>query len=732
MSLQQINLTKRSGASEAYQVAKVKAIIGHATKGLNVNPLALESKFNETIYDGMPTSAVSDNLTHHARTMCSPEEPEWTIAAGRLETFSMWAETGAYDVPFTGYLSAQKFKGRYTHPAIFDAYSPADQAELGALINRERDTDHSYGSVLTAKKKYLLKGECIQQMHMVNAMIIASVEKDYRKRMDLVAETYEALSLRKISLATPWLSNLRSNGNISSCFIIQVGDDLDSIYRNVHNAARISKNGGGVGVDFSLIRGAGAEINGRAGASGGVVGWIKLFNDTAVAVDQGGKRAGAITCSLPSWHNDIGAFLELQNETGDLRKRAFDIFPQMTCSDEFMRRCEAKETWHTFEPHEVHKVMGFRLTGVFGDEFTERYLQCESAYRQGKLKIVTEYPNARDLLKKAMHMHFENGLPYLPFIDTINETNPNQHDGSISCVNLCVESYSNLEADKLGHTCNLASVVAGRMKSRKEIVKTARLLTRILDNGIELTKTPIQISKDHNDRYRTIGVGIQGLHDYLALNYSSYNNTKMITELAELIEYGCVMESIELAKERGAYPAFKGSEWDNGRQIARFKKHSVADLDWDEVQTLLNLYGIRNSQLTSPAPNTSTSIFMDAAAGVQPVYAPFFMEDNTTGIFPVVAMHLRDNPICYSRTYPKMDQLVLVEAVAALQKFVDTGISAEYILDRNVPTNNAKKLFDIIMHAWRTKTKAVYYIRSIKPGETWNGKAEEACAGCAG
>lgn len=204
----------------------------------------------------------------------------------------------------------------------------------------------------------------------------------------------------------------------------------------------------------------------------------------------------------------------------------------------------------------------------------------------------------------------------------------------------------------------------------------------------------------------------------------------MITELHEVIEYGCVMESIELAKERGAYPAFEGSEWHNGNMIARFKSNSVAGVDWDAAQAGIDQYGIFNSQMTSPAPNTSTSIFMDAAAGEQPVYAPFFMEDNTTGTFPVVAMHMKLNPICYSRTYPKIDQIVLVEAIAAAQLFVDTGISAEYILDRNDPANDAKKLFEIIMHAWRMKTKAVYYIRSIKPGQSWNGKPEEVCAGC--
>ena len=726
-----LNVTKRDGSEEVYQVEKIKAVIHNAAKGLDVNALELESKVDETLYDGIPTSVIHQNVVHHARTMCTPDNPDATVLAGRLETMIRWAETQAYKTTFSEYLHRQINKGIYSHPALTEAYSENDWDELGTEIIQDRDMDHSYGSVLTANKKYLLKGECIQQMHMANAMIIASVELP-ENRVDFAKKVYTALSTRKISLATPWLSNLRSNGNISSCFIIQMDDDLDSIFRNIWNIARISKNGGGVGVDMSRIRCKGAAIRGRPDSSGGVVGWIKIINDTAVAVDQGGKRAGAVTVSLPVWHNDLTDFLELQIENGDLRKRAFDVFPQVGACDPFMQACDDRTPWYTFCPHEVKNTLGFELTDVYGEEFASRYAQAVDAYHCGQLKCVTVFDNAREILKKMMHVHFENGLPYIAFLDTINEHNPNKHEGSIPCVNLCVESFSVVKADTFAHTCNLASVVAGRMGSESEIIYTARLLTRILDNGIALTKAPIDISKAHNDRFRTIGVGIQGLHDYIARNFLSYNNTREITKLAELIEYGCVIESTQLAKERGAYPAFQGSEWDNGNKVKFFKANSVTDLDWDEAQRNMNIYGIRNSQMTSPAPNTSTSIFMDAAAGAQPVYAPFFMEDNTTGQFPVVAMHLKDNPICYSRTYPKLDQLVLVEAIAALQLFVDTGISAEYIFDRNNPNINAKTLYDVIMHAWKMKTKAVYYIRSIKPGETWNGKADEACAGCAG
>ena len=725
----QLTVTKRTGATEVYQVEKIKNVIKFAVEGLDVNALELESKFDETLYDGIPTDTIHKNLVHHARTLCTADSSDWTFVAGRLQTMLGWAETGAYDLPYEDFIEQMIERGTYKHPAL-EKYTREQRAKLGKLIDKSRDLDHSYGSVITAQAKYLMRGECIQQKHMTNAMIIASVE-DEDVRLDVAADIYEAMSLRKISLATPWLSNLRANGNISSCFALQMDDSLESIFDNVKNIARISKSGGGVGVDISRIRSKGAEINGRPNSSGGVVRWIKIINDTAVAVDQGGTRAGAVTVHLPAWHRDIDAFLDLQTENGDLRERAFDIFPQMGCHDEFMKRVRDNEEWWTFCPHEVKTVMGFDLADVYGDEFTRRYKQCVAAYVDGKLQQVDHYPEARSIMKRAMVQHFESGLPYLPFLDTINERNPNKHRGTIPCVNLCVESYSNFSADEYAHTCNLASIVAGRMTSDQDIIRHARLLTRILDNGIALTTSPISISEKHNNLYRTVGVGIQGLHDYLALNYLSFNNTKEITKLAELIEYGCVLESIALAEQRGEYPAFKGSEWDNGNQIAFFKRHSVANVDWDELGRQMSIHGIRNSQLTSPAPNTSTSIYMDAAAGVQPVYAPFLMEDNSTGKFPVVAMHLKHNPLCYARTYPIMDHRDLVAAVAALQLFVDTGISAEYIFDRNKPDFTAKTLFDVIIRAWEKKTKAVYYIRSIKPGEKLE-KAEEACVGCAG
>ena len=725
-----IVVKKRDGSLESYSVQKLKDMISWACSDLDVNPLALESKIEQFVKDEITTVEIHDNLIHYAKTLCLPTQPDWTKVAGRLQTMKRWKDTLAYDICFSDFLHEKVRNGEWD-ARFFKGYSEPDIEELGNYIVQERDLEHSYASVITAEQKYLQEGECVQQLFMANAMIIASVEAE-QDRVAFAKEVYDALSLRKISLATPWLSNLRSGGNISSCFIIAVDDNIDSIFDNVKNAAKISKMGGGLGIDLSRIRAAGSTVSGRTNASKGVVSWIKIFNDTAVAVDQGGKRSGAFTVALPVWHSDVEAFLDMQTETGDLRKKAYDVFPQLIAHDVFFETVEVNGVWYTFCPYEVEQVAGYKLWEMYGNEFKEAYFQCVKLADQGKLKVVNKL-DAKKFIKHVMQVQFETGLPYIAFKDAINEVNPNKHIGYIPCTNLCTESYSNVLPDEEGHTCNLASLVCGRMDSYDDFVHYAGLATHILDNGIELTQSPVDISAYHNNKYRTIGVGLQGYHDWLAKHYNSYLDTEEAGKIAELVEYGCVKESVRLAKVRGAYPVFKGSMWDTGERTALFAQKGK--LDWSALQEQINLYGIRNSQLTSPAPNTSTSIFMDAAAGVMPVYSGFFIEDNKSGVMPVASMYLKDNPLGYARNFGSYDQTLLARNVANMQWFVDTGISAEYLFDQNKESFKAKDLYDLIMTAWKQRTKAIYYIRTIKLGQTMGdylGVKEEGCVACAG
>lgn len=723
-----MKVTKRNGQTEAFQIEKIKQVIQQACEDLDVNPLALESKFDEFLFDGISTKQLQANLIEHAKTMCTPQEPDWTFVAGRLETMNRWADTRSYDIGFEQFFKEQKELGFWTHPK-FESYSPEEVKELGDYIVKERDLEHSYSSVLTAKSKYLMTNECIQHMFMGNAMIIAACEAEENK-MDFAKLVYDVLSERKISLATPWLSNLRCNGNISSCFIISVNDDLNSIYDNLKKAAQISKNGGGLGVDLARMRARGSKLMGNEGASGGMIGWAKLFNDTAIFVNQGGKRAGAFTVSLPVWHADIADYLDIQTEAGDQRKKAYDIKTQVGFPDYFMEtKNDESSSWYTFCPHEVKEALGIELYDLFGDDFKAGYMAAVNAYQQGKLKVVRTF-NAKELFKKVMRVQFETGMPYIAFTCEINRHNPNKHVGNIPCTNLCTESYSVVIPDELDHTCNLASVVMGRV-AVDDIEKYSAIATRILSNGLILTTSPTESSKKHNDLLATIGVGMQGYADLVARENKIYLDEKFAAEVSERMEWGCVEESIKLAKERGAYKAFKGSEWDNGNKIKHLSKNSVLGKDWISKQKEIDQYGIHNSQLTSPAPNTSTSIFMDAAAGIMPVYSAFFYEDNKDGLVPVTSMYLKENPLSYARDVTKFKPWELTKIVGKMQLFIDTGISAEYMMDKNQQGFSAKWLWDTIENAWLNKNKAVYYIRTIKKGEKLVID-NDVCVGCAG
>ena len=723
-----INVVKKNGTFEEFNIGKIKNAIQLACEGLDVSPLALESKFDQFIFDGITTQSIHENLIEHAKQLCSASQSDWVYVAGRLATMLHWSNTRSYDTTFINFFNKQIEYGVWKHQG-FKVWSKKEIVELGEHIVKDRDLAHSFASVVTAKTKYLLPNECIQHMFMGNAMIIASVELP-EHRLQFAKEVYDALSERKISLATPWLSGLRNGGNISSCFIIEPNDSLDSIYKALWDAAKISKAGGGLGVSLGRLRAAGSDLMGIADRAGGIVGWTKLFNDTAVTVNQAGKRKGAFTLAVPIWHKDVGDFLDVQTEAGDQRKKSYDIKPQIVIQDLFMKlKDNAKNKWHTFCPHEVKTKLGISLNDVFGDDFVTAYDECVEAYKQGVLKVVTIH-KAKELFIRIMKNQFETGMPYLTFSDTLNEGNPNPHVGNIPCFNLCTESSSVVIPDHLAHTCNLASLVVGRIP-KSEIPKYAGLAARILDNGISLTNPPIELSKAHNDLLRTVGIGIQGYHDYVAINGLSYTDTNAATELAEIIQFGAVTASVELAVQRGAYPAFKGSRWEDGSIIDRYIENSVADLDWENLKIAVQKYGIRNSQLTSPAPNTSTSIFMDAAAGVMPVYSAFFYEDNGDGVLPVGSMHLKENPLSYMRNITAYKPWELTKMVGGMQKFVDTGISAEYIMDKNQEDLTAKWLWDTIQAAWKNKTKAVYYIRTVKKGESL-AKEGEDCAACAG
>ena len=726
-----MKVIKRNGKAEEYNCKKIKKAINFACDGLSVNPLKLEAKFDESLFDGVTTKAIQDNLILHAKNLSTPTDDEWLLVSGRLATMDRWGIVGCYDKPFINYFEEQRNNGEWSHDN-FDIYTKEEVELIGTFVVKERDLQHTIASVETAESKYLAKNECIQMLFIGNAMLYASVEKTSQARLLRVKEFYEELSNLDWSLASPQLMNLRKGLNNASCFILAPDDDLNSIFDAFKDAAQISKNGGGLGWYLGFIRAKGSSLMGTDGGSGGVLPQVKVLNDTLVYINQAGKRKGAGTVALPIWHNDIMDFFDIQTEVGDPRSKSFDIQPQVCFMDLFMQKLEdnPQQEWITVCPHEVKEKLGIVLPNMYNEDFVEAYSEIEKAVENGVLKVFTKY-KVIDLWRKYLQVFFEKGRPYAGFMCKVNRDNPNKHDGFIYCLNLCVESFSNTKPDVYHHTCSLASLVVGRI-AVNELSNKASSLTRLLNNGMMITKAPVVESENHLRDYRTIGVGIQGLADILAREWKSYEDLDFITEVCERIQYGCVRESIQMAKEYSPYPKFKGSRWDVGDIFDEYHKNSVCpDLDWLEQKQLCKQYGIYNSQLTSPAPNTSTSLFMMASAGFMPHYAEYFYEDNKDGKTPVSSMYGKDNPIFYANSVGYFKQHELTKAVGAGQKFVDTGISAEYVLDRNIHEVTAKDVSMLVKEAWKNGTKAVYYLRTIKVGEQLV-KTDELCSSCSG
>ena len=726
-----MKVIKRNGKAEEYNCKKIKKAINFACDGLSVNPLKLEAKFDESLFDGVTTKAIQDNLILHAKNLSTPTDDEWLLVSGRLATMDRWGIVGCYDKPFINYFEEQRNNGEWSHDN-FDIYTKEEVELIETFVVKERDLQHTIASVETAESKYLAKNECIQMLFIGNAMLYASVEKTSQARLLRVKEFYEELSNLDWSLASPQLMNLRKGLNNASCFILAPDDDLNSIFDAFKDAAQISKNGGGLGWYLGFIRAKGSSLMGTDGGSGGVLPQVKVLNDTLVYINQAGKRKGAGTVALPIWHNDIMDFFDIQTEVGDPRSKSFDIQPQVCFIDLFMQKLEdnPQQEWITVCPHEVKERLGIVLPNMYNEDFVNAYNEIEKAVEDGTLKVFTKY-KVIDLWRKYLQVFFEKGRPYAGFMCKVNRDNPNKHDGFIYCLNLCVESFSNTKPDVYHHTCSLASLVVGRI-AVNELSNKASSLTRLLNNGMMITKAPVVESENHLRDYRTIGVGIQGLADILAREWKSYEDLDFITEVCERIQYGCVRESIQMAKEYSPYPKFKGSRWDVGDIFDEYHKNSVCpDLDWLEQKQLCKQYGIYNSQLTSPAPNTSTSLFMMASAGFMPHYAEYFYEDNKDGKTPVSSMYGKDNPIFYANSVGYFKQHELTKAVGAGQKFVDTGISAEYVLDRNIHEVTAKDVSMLVKEAWKNSTKAVYYLRTIKVGEQLV-KTDELCSSCSG
>ena len=736
-----ILVMRRDGSPTNLDITKIRAVVEWACTGQNINSITLEAGLTTRLRNGVTTRDIQDNLIDCALGMCSPDEPAWRYVAGRLHIWSLWKDTQvSRGFGYGEYSAAVEFQvaaKRYDRQIL--QYSTQELAEAGTWINPDWDRDYDYAGAVLLTKRYLLTNELPQEAYLTCALLLASKEQP-EVRLTVARAFYEAIAQRKISLATPILANLRiPNGSLSSCFIIGMDDNLESIFAEITNAARISKNGGGVGVNVSRIRATGSWVMGKENASGGVIPWIKLLNDTAIAVNQGGRRAGAVTIGLDIWHLDVPEFLEMQAENGDRRRKAYDVFPQLVIVDEFMRRVEAKEQWTLVDPYEVKEQLGIELAQEWGDDFEAAYQTIEAELGK-KIKLYKQV-DARELFKHIMRSQVETGMPYLAFKDTINRANPNKHEGYIPGVNLCCESFSNVKPGLEAHCCNLVSLNLANLE-QAEIADAAKLAVRILDNTIEITQPPFKDSKTHNDKYRTIGVGCMGLADWLAKRHLSYQSLAEISHLFEEVAYWCTSASMELAKERGAYAAFPGSEWSKGKLLGSKSLSEILPLTnarerWQQLAQDVQTYGIRNSHITAIAPNTSSSLVQGCTASILPTYSKFFYDKWAKGTVPIAPPFIEDC-FWFYRENKSLDQKIVVKAVAVMQQWIDTGISMEllfnlnqgiYFSDEPQRAVKAKDIFETLVLAWKEGCKAVYYVRTVQKDDF--KESSEGCVACA-
>ncbi len=742
----------RAGIKENLDITKIREKLLRACDNLEVNMVELESYVDSIYQDDITTKKIQESLINQAVSMTSFEESDWTYVAGRL--LMMETEREVFHKRGFSYGRFYETIKLLTENNIYDKrlmeYSKDEIDELEKVIDISRDMIYDYAGANMFVNRYLIKFmgniyELPQEVFMCIAMLLAINEKD---RVLVAKRFYDALSLKKISLATPILANLRiPKGNLSSCFITAVDDNIESIFYNIDTIAKISKNGGGVGVNVSRIRAKNSMVNGYYNASGGVVPWIKIVNDTAVAVNQQGRRAGAVTVALDSWHLDIETFLELQTENGDQRGKAYDIYPQVILSDLFMKRVEQNLEWTLIDPYEIRKKYGVELCELYADEFEKIYLEIEKDSSLELKKIV----KARELFKNIMKVQIETGMPYIFFKDRANLMNHNKHKGMIGNGNLCMESFSNFapsinfgeeNIDGVGtrkvnlgevHTCNLVSINLAEVL-REDLENVVDTAVRILDNTIDLTKTPIKESDKHNLLYRTIGVGSMGLADYVAREYMIYDEViDEIDELFEEIALYSIKSSALLAKERGHYPMFKGSLWDKGLFFNKEKSwyiNSSKFVDkWKTVFELVEKYGMRNGELTAVAPNTSTSLLMGACASVNPAFSRFFIEKNQKGAVPRVVKYLKDRSWFYPE-FKNVDPKTYVKIMSRIGKWTTQGVSMELIFDLN-KNIKAKDIYDTLMTAWKEGCKSIYYIRTIQKNTNIMNEKEE-CESCSG
>lgn len=732
--------------------------ITHVLKGIQAdfpeneyNLAALAEKFSGFCKPEMSSGERLEALIKAAVELTTQDAPSWEFIAARLLAHQLKAKLerqaeaagigSFYDK--LRYLTEEGLYGSY----ILNTYSQEEIEEAAGFMQPERDKLLNYSGLDLLAKRYLIRThshepvESVQEMYLGIALHLAMPEKN--DRLQWVRKFYDLLSKLEVTMATPTLANARKPYHqLSSCFIDTVPDSLEGIYRSIDNFAMVSKFGGGMGLYFGKVRAAGGDIRGFKGVAGGVIRWMKLVNDTAVAVDQLGMRQGAVAVYLDVWHKDLPEFLQLRTNNGDDRMKAHDIFPAVCYPDLFwkMAKEDLNQTWHLFCPNEILKIKGYCLEDYYGKEWEKRYLDCVKDARISKRTI-----SIKDIVRLTLRSAVETGTPFMFNRDTVNRANPNNHRGIIYCSNLCTEIAQNMSPIETVSTeirseegdtivvntvrpgdfvvCNLASLSLGHLplEDKAQMKEKVATVVRALDNVIDLNFYPLPYAKITNHRYRSIGLGVSGYHHALAIRgiaWESEEHLRFADRVFENINYAAIEASAELAKEKGSYAYFEGSDWQTG---AYFSKRGYVSQAWNELAVKVAACGMRNAYLLAIAPTSSTGIIAGTTAGIDPVMKRFFLEEKKGAMLPRVAPALSDKTFWMYKGAYLIDQQWSIRAAGIRQLHIDQSQSLNLYITNDF---SMRQVLNLYLLAWECGVKTLYYVR----GKSLEVEECESCA----
>ena len=763
-----ISVTKKDGTKVPLDINRLASVVNHACEGLeDVSADSILTESIKNLYDGVSISDMKSALVMSARTKVEIE-PNYSFVTARILLDELRSEA----LTFLGVAEESSHpEMKENYPKAFKAYidkgielemldpnlKTFDLDKLGAAIDHDRDYQFTYLGLQTLYDRYFIhyqdtRFELPQIFFMRVAMGLSAEEEN---REDRAIEFYQLLSSFDYMSSTPTLFNSGTlRPQLSSCYLTTIPDDLDGIFGAMKDNALLSKWAGGLGNDWSPVRALGSYIKGTNGKSQGVVPFLKVANDTAVAVNQGGKRKGAMCAYLETWHLDVEEFLDLRKNTGDDRRRTHDMNTANWVPDLFMKRVELGANWTLFSPGEAPDLHD--LTGL---AFEKRYEEYEALAAEGKMDQHKTIP-AKDLWRKMLTMLFETGHPWITFKDACNLRSPQQHVGVIHSSNLCTEITLNTSADEIA-VCNLGSVnLPQHMKDgvldQEKVKRTVTTALRMLDNVIDINYYSVDTAKNSNLKHRPVGMGIMGFQDALYMQDTPYCSDAAI-EFAdrsmEVISYHAIAASSDLAKERGTYPSYDGSLWSQGifpkdsieileknRGSEFLKVDRSETLDWDQLRAKVKKDGMRNSNVMAIAPTATISNITGVTQSIEPTYQNLYVKSNLSGEFTIVnpylvrklkALNLWDDVMINDLKYFEgslteisripddiktlfstafeVEPQYIVEAASRRQKWIDQAQS----LNLYIGNANGKKLDLTYRMAWYSGLKTTYYLRSI-------------------